>query len=111
MNEILEMSVEELKAKRDKYILVDVREPHELTGPEGHIEGNILASLGLDLIRFLETADPHKDYVFICRSGYRSRKACEMAYACGIPNAYNLKGGMQAWNEWLRSQGNRLLIS
>ena len=111
MKEILEMSVEEVNAEKDKYILVDVREPHELNSPLGHIEGSILATLGLDLIRFLETADPDKEYVFICRSGYRSRKACEMAYTSGISNAYNLKGGMQACNEWMRSQGNRLLIS
>ncbi len=98
MNEILEMSVEEVNAEKDQYILVDVREPHELNSPLGHIEGSILATLGLDLIRFLETADPHKDYVFICRSGYRSRKACEMAYERKILKAYNLKGGMLAWN-------------
>ena len=99
MTEILEISAEDLNAQKDKYILVDVREPHELTGPEGHIQGSILATLGPDLTRFLESADPNKEYVFICRSGYRSGKACELAYACGISKAYNLRGGMLAWNE------------
>jgi rhodanese-related sulfurtransferase len=111
MNDVLEITVEKLRTPKDKYILVDVREPHELTGYEGQIEGSVLATLGTDLECFLETADPHKEYVFICRSGYRSRKACEMAYACGISKVYNLKGGMQAWNEWVQSQGNRFLIS
>src|SRR3546814_724066 len=99
MNEILEITVEDLQFQKDKYILVDVREPHELTGPEGQIEDGILATLGPDLVRFLETADPSKEYVFICRSGHRSGKACEMAYACGLSKAYNLEGGMQAWNK------------
>ncbi len=102
MNEILEITAEEVNAQKDQYILVDVREPYELTGPEGKIEGSILATLGPDLDRFLESADSNKGYVFICRSGYRSGKACERAYARGISKAHNLKGGMQAWNEWRR---------
>ncbi len=103
MSDILEITVEDVNAHKDKYILVDVREPHELTGPEGHIEGSMLATLGPDLAHFLETADPSKEYVFICRSGYRSGKTCELAYACGISKAYNLKGGMLTWNAWVQS--------
>ncbi|OJW49153.1 MAG: hypothetical protein BGO67_11380 [Alphaproteobacteria bacterium 41-28] len=106
--EILEITVEDANAHKDKYILVDVRESHELTGPEGHIKGSTLATLGLDLIHFLEAADPQKEYIFICRSGYRSSKACEMAYACGVSKAYNLKGGMLAWNEWMRNPATPL---
>lgn len=98
MNKILELTVEEFYGHEDKYVLIDVREPHELIGPEGHIEGAILATLGPDLDRFLESADPSKEYVFICRSGYRSAKACEVAYAYGITKAYNLKEGIIAWN-------------
>ncbi len=98
MTEILEITVEEVNVQKDKYILVDVREPHELTGPEGQIEGSILATLGPDLDRFLNAADPSKEYVFICRSGHRSGKACKMAYGYGISKAYNLIGGMLAWN-------------
>jgi len=103
VNEILELSAEDVNAQKDKYILVDVRERNELTGPEGKIQGSILATFGPDLAHFLEMADPSKDYVLICRSGYRSGKACEMAYAIGISKAYNLKGGMLAWNEGVRS--------
>ena len=102
MKEVLEITVEDVNAQKDQYILVDVREPHEMTGPEGKIEESILATLGPDLERFLETADPSQDYVFICRSGIRSGRACEMAYHHGISKAFNMKGGMLAWNERVR---------
>ena len=99
MNIIQDISVEDVQACQDKYILVDVREPHELLGSEGFIEEAILFSLGPILLQFLDSADPSKAYVFICRSGCRSGKACEMATAYGFRNVYNLKGGMLAWNE------------
>ena len=101
MNKVLEISIEEVKAHQDKYILVDVREPHELLGPEGHIEEAILAPLGPLLINFLESADPSKKYVFICRSGYRSLKTCELASTYGL-QGYNMMGGMLAWNERIK---------
>ncbi|MBP6951946.1 MAG: rhodanese-like domain-containing protein [Alphaproteobacteria bacterium] len=94
-----EITIEDVQLHREKYILVDVREPHELIGPEGHIEGAILATLGWALTHFLEFANPDKEYVFICRSGVRSGKACELAYNHGFTKSYNMKGGMLAWNE------------
>ena len=99
MNKILEVTIEEIKSHQDKYILVDVREPHELVGPEGKIEGVILAPLGPVLANFLRSADSTKEYVFICRSGFRSGKACELATALGFWQVYNLAGGMLEWNE------------
>jgi rhodanese-related sulfurtransferase len=99
MQEILEISVEDLHLHKDKYILVDVREPHELVGSEGQIEKSILAPLGSSLIQFLESADPAHEYVFICRSGCRSGKACLYASTYGLKKVYNLKGGMLAWNK------------
>jgi rhodanese-related sulfurtransferase len=32
-----------------------------------------------------------------CRSGARSGKACELLNEIGIDNAFNLTGGMLAW--------------
>lgn len=104
MSMILELNVDDVHSCKNDYVLVDVREPHELTGPEGQIEGVTLATLGPDLISFLENADPAKSYVFICKSGYRSSRACEIAYSYGIPNVYNMKGGMLAWNERIRTK-------
>jgi rhodanese-related sulfurtransferase len=33
-----------------------------------------------------------------CRSGARSAKACEIMNELGFENAYNLLGGILAWN-------------
>ena len=99
---IREITIEDVKAHQDKYILVDVREAQELKGPQGQIEGVILATLGPGLAHFLTSADPTKEYVFICLGGYRSAKACEIAQAYGFRYVYNMTGGMMAWNERIK---------
>lgn len=101
MNTLHDISVKDVQACQDQYILVDVREPHELLGPEGFVKSSLLFPLGPSLIQFFEKADPSKAYVFICRSGVRSRKACEIAILYGFSCVYNMKGGMVAW------QGNK----
>lgn len=95
---LLEIDPMDVKKNQD-LILVDVREPHELSGPEGHIPGVISAPLGTPFAQFLTSADPDQSYVLICRSGYRSAKACEIAQVYGVPKVYNMRGGMLAWNQ------------
>jgi rhodanese-related sulfurtransferase len=102
MFDIPEIDVADLQPHKDKYILVDVREPHELVGPEGQIEGVILAPMGRNLAHFLTTADPDQPCVFICRSGVRSAQACAIAKTYALHKVYNLKGGMVAWNKQLK---------
>lgn len=99
---IKELTPQDLYTQKDKYILVDVREPFELSGPEGQIEGAILAPLGSSFVSFLETANPDQAYVFICKGGYRSLQACQIAALSGFPQTYNLKGGMSAWNHFIK---------
>ncbi|MBA3814081.1 MAG: rhodanese-like domain-containing protein [Alphaproteobacteria bacterium] len=101
MFEIPEIDVTDFQRDKSKYILVDVREPHELAGPEGQIEGVILAPMGSRFAHFISSADPEQRYVFICRSGHRSAQACTMAHTYGFHKVYNLKGGMVAWNQLL----------
>ena len=96
---ILEINVSDLQLSSTNHILVDVREPFELVGPEGQIEGIILAPLGTGLAQFLASADPSQSYIFICRSGHRSAQACAIAQTYGFPTVYNMAGGMIAWNK------------
>ncbi|MBI2707992.1 MAG: rhodanese-like domain-containing protein [Proteobacteria bacterium] len=98
MSTPFDLTVYEVKKNQNRYTLVDVREAYELRGPEGHIEDTTLATLGSDLTRFLQEADPQTEYVFICLSGGRSGKACLLARAYGL-TAYNMAGGMKAWKE------------
>jgi rhodanese-related sulfurtransferase len=95
---VIDINSEFLKANRDSYILIDIREPHELVGNMALIEGAHPVPMGNPLLKFLESADPSLSYVFICSAGVRSRVACEIAESFGFHKVYNLKGGMVEWN-------------
>jgi adenylyltransferase/sulfurtransferase len=95
----LELEVTELKAKMDRrehFVLIDVREPHEfdicrLPGsrliPLRELPGRVNA---------LNSAD---DIVVHCRSGQRSMQAVEYLRKLGFQNARNLRGGILAWSD------------
>lgn len=84
-------------ARRESLLLVDVREPHELQGPLGHIPGVVSVPLG----QFAAVAGSLPDdapLVVVCRSGNRSGQACRwLERETGRP-CWNLAGGMLAWN-------------
>jgi molybdopterin/thiamine biosynthesis adenylyltransferase/rhodanese-related sulfurtransferase/molybdopterin converting factor small subunit len=94
-----EITVEELKAMRDRrqdFVLVDVREPHELeicAFPESvRIP---LGSLPANLNR-LSTAD---EIVVHCKTGGRSAKAVKLLHDAGFRKVRNLAGGITRWSE------------
>jgi len=80
----------------DKIRLVDVREPHELTGPLGRIE----EAENIPLLQLL--SDPMLDatvpLVLICRSGRRSTMAALTLSSRGYETVASVEGGMLAWN-------------
>ena len=91
-----EISVEELKQKRDAseaFNLIDVREPNEFE----------ICNLGGDLIPLnsLEQAlpglDKQAEYVVHCKMGGRSARAVEIMQEQGFSNVVNLAGGILAW--------------
>ena len=80
---------------RDRYQILDVREPFEWDA--GHIEGavhvplaQVMAGTGGDRL------DASRPVVVVCRSGNRSELAATMLQARGL-DAQNLEGGMEAW--------------
>jgi rhodanese-related sulfurtransferase len=79
-------------------IILDVRTEDEYN--EGIIENaiNIDIHKGSLFISELEALDKNKNYYVYCRSGARSGKACEVMNELGFKNAYNLEGGILAWN-------------
>ncbi len=74
--------------------VIDVREVHEYR--EGHIEGSILIPLGTLPQRAVEL---HKDedLIVVCRSGNRSREACEILRGQGFRSVRSLTGGLSSW--------------
>ncbi|MCA9984811.1 MAG: rhodanese-like domain-containing protein, partial [Anaerolineales bacterium] len=76
-------------------VLVDVRSPEEFA--RGHIEGSRLLPLSVLPVRYHELP---KDatLVVICRSGARSRLACETLAGYGFENLINLDNGVLGWS-------------
>lgn len=99
VDDVPEITPEDLLPVKTEVTLIDVRRPDEFTGPLSHIPGAQLITLGPDLDRYLESADKDAEIVFICRSGARSGRATLQARALGFEKSVNLQGGMILWNE------------
>lgn len=82
----------------DNAVIVDVRTDEEVE--EGHIPGAIQIDIQqpTDFMEKAKELDPSKNYYIYCRSGARSAQACMLFNSLGIKNAYNLMGGITAYN-------------
>lgn len=88
--------VEQLKADDNAFVL-DVRTPAEFQ--QGFIPdaSNIDIYLGQQFVSELEKLDKSKSYYVYCRSGARSGQACNIMKDMGFKKAFNLQGGIMAW--------------
>jgi rhodanese-related sulfurtransferase len=85
-------------AVRGKVRIVDVREPDELRGELGHIEG--VESVPLATVEAAARGwDKTAELVLVCRSGGRSGRAAALLAQMGFRRVMNMTGGMLAWNE------------
>jgi adenylyltransferase/sulfurtransferase len=94
---IPEISVEELKAMRDRgdaFVLVDVREPHEW--PIADLADSVKIPLGT-LPQNLGKLSKDDEIVVYCRSGARSGNAVQFLQRQGFEKAKNLAGGILRW--------------
>ncbi|MDO3409342.1 rhodanese-like domain-containing protein [Saccharibacillus sp. CPCC 101409] len=99
MNPIAQIEPSELRERLeqgDAPLMIDVREPEEVA--QGMIPGAVHIPLG-ELAGRLDELDPDRETVFICRSGYRSERACEYLADAGFDRTVNMTGGMLAWND------------
>lgn len=78
-------------------VVLDVRTADECS--EGIIPGaiNIDIFKGQGFIYQVDELDKSKNYYVYCRSGNRSGQACNIMNQMGFVNAYNLAGGIMAW--------------
>ena len=95
---IEEMNVVELSEKIDsgEFVLIDVREDHELK--IASLEQAKHIPLG-DLPDRLGELDKDESYVIMCRSGKRSMSAAELMVDSGFSKVKNLVGGILDWAE------------
>jgi adenylyltransferase/sulfurtransferase len=96
---IPELTVEELKARRDRgaaLVLVDVREPREWAISD--LPDSVKIPLGT-LPQSLEKLSKADDIVVYCRTGGRSGNAVQFLQQMGFDRAKNLAGGINKWAE------------
>lgn len=96
---ITPQELDQIIKKEDNFLLLDVREPEELSDSLGHIEGveniPILSiSKNLDKIKPYKT----KEIYVICRSGHRAYTAGQILKKAGFEKVKVLQDGMIGWN-------------
>jgi molybdopterin/thiamine biosynthesis adenylyltransferase/rhodanese-related sulfurtransferase len=94
-----EIEAPALKAKMDrgdKFVLVDVREPHEFQ--ICRIPGSTLIPLG-EVPKRVNELNSADEIVVHCKSGMRSAKAADFLRQAGFKKVKNLKGGILAWSD------------
>jgi molybdopterin/thiamine biosynthesis adenylyltransferase/rhodanese-related sulfurtransferase/molybdopterin converting factor small subunit len=92
-----EITVEQLKARfdaGDDFVLLDVREPHEVQ--ICRIDPAVRIPMG-EVSRRHAELDRSRDLVVHCRSGVRSAKVANFLRQQGFGRVYNLKGGILEW--------------
>ena len=97
--EVPTITATELKTKidrKDKFVLVDVREPFEYD--ISRIPGSRLIPLG-ELPARLSELDSADDIVLHCKVGGRSAKALRILQEAGFRKLNNLQGGITAWSD------------
>ncbi len=76
-------------------VILDVREPEEVE--EGYIDGAVFIPLGGINSLALKIIPNRKAKILVyCRSGRRSREACEKLAAMGYDNVFDF-GGIMDW--------------
>ncbi len=98
---VRETTVDEIKARldrKDKFILVDVREESEYA--KDHLPGAIHIGKGV-IERDIEAkvADLNAPLVLYCGGGFRSALAADNLQKMGYTNVLSMDGGIRDWRE------------
>jgi adenylyltransferase/sulfurtransferase len=94
--EIDPTEVKQKMDRGDRFVLLDVREPHEYQ--ICNIPSAKLIPLG-DLPKRVNELDSADEIVAHCKSGMRSAKAVDFLRQAGFKKVRNMKGGILAWSD------------
>ncbi|HUU12413.1 MAG TPA: molybdopterin-synthase adenylyltransferase MoeB [Terriglobia bacterium] len=92
--EVTAADVKKMIDEKKPFVLVDVREPHEVD--ICRIPDSTLIPLG-DLPSRMNELNSADEIVVYCRVGVRSARAVELLMKAGFRKIHNLKGGVLAW--------------
>ncbi len=101
-----EITVHELKEKLEKdpqSVFIDVREQEEFN--EVNLSAKLIPLSEFEA-RYAEIPKDGPVYIH-CRSGARSRNAVEFLKSKGYSNAFNVKGGILAWQNEIDPDGRQ----
>jgi molybdopterin/thiamine biosynthesis adenylyltransferase/rhodanese-related sulfurtransferase/molybdopterin converting factor small subunit len=90
------VDVKKMMDHGDRFLLLDVREPHEYLICS--IPGAKLIPLG-EIEKRANELDTATEIVAHCKSGVRSAKAVDKLKALGFRKVRNMKGGILAWSD------------
>lgn len=98
---IRETTVDEVRArmeKRDKFVLIDVREDHEFD--KDHLPGAVHLGKGI-IERDIEGKYPdlNTPLVLYCGGGFRSAMAADNLQKMGYTNVISMDGGIREWRD------------
>ena len=97
---VTDLKVEQFAAKLSEagVVLLDVRTDEEFK--DGHLKGAIQIDFHhSDFPDQISKLDKEKTYAVYCRSGHRSGETVKYMISNGFKSAFNLAGGIIAWNE------------
>ena len=89
------ISVEELHANMEDYVILDAREMEEYK--VSHIPKAIYVGYDDPELGLIKSIDKDKKLLFYCSIGYRSEKIGEKAKEMGFKEVYNLYGSIFEW--------------
>lgn len=89
------ITVDEFATRRDQYVVLDAREPHEFA--VSHIEGAQYIGFKDWDQSVLDRLDPEQEIVIYCSIGYRSEKIGEKLQKRGFSKVRNLYGSIFEW--------------
>jgi rhodanese-related sulfurtransferase len=98
---VREISVQELKARRDRGdspVVLDVREQWELQ--LARLPGVVHVPMNEVPARLAELS-PEAETVVMCHAGGRSMQVARYLARQGFANVANLSGGISAWSQWV----------
>ncbi len=89
------INAEELQAKANDIILLDIRAPEEFE--VSHLEGARLVDYDQFKVKNLKDIPKDSEVIVYCSVGYRSERVGEKLLAAGYTNVKNLYGGIFNW--------------
>jgi glyoxylase-like metal-dependent hydrolase (beta-lactamase superfamily II)/rhodanese-related sulfurtransferase len=101
--EVREVPIEDVRAGAPDATLIDVREPGEFAS--GHVPGAVNLPQA-DLATRIDEVPRDRPVFVICQGGFRSLRAAQFLFQCGLKNVASVNGGTEAW----RAAGGEVIL-